>query len=103
MIPFISKCHDGENRRVDDCLSYNNLDITRQLSEDPGILSPHVVQLTRHAQQQGEDVRHGQVGEVDVGGGPHGLVVYDHETSGLEISLRVKIQKCILLNSPSFQ
>ena len=40
------------------------------LSECPGVLAPHEVQLYRHGKQEGGQVRHGQVEQVDVGGGP---------------------------------
>ena len=53
---------------------------TTDLSKCPGVLAPHEVQLYRHGEQQGQQVRHGQVEQVDVGGGPHVLVPQDHDT-----------------------
>ena len=51
------------------------------LSESPGILPPHEVELHWHGEQQGSQVGHGEVEQVDVGGGPHVLVSHDHKTS----------------------
>ena len=52
------------------------------LSQGPGILSPHQVQLYGHGEHEGGEVGHGEVEQVDVGGGPHVLVPHDHYTGG---------------------
>ena len=41
------------------------------LSEGPGVLPPHEVQLAGHREQQRGQVRHREVEQVDVGRGPH--------------------------------
>ena len=52
------------------------------LSKCPGVLSPHEEQLAGHGEQEGGQVCHGQVEQVDVGGGPHVLILQDHQAGG---------------------
>ena len=44
--PLTSEAHNGEDAGVDDSLSHHDPGITGQLSEGPGILNPHQIQLT---------------------------------------------------------
>ena len=55
------------------------------LAQGPGVLPPHEVELHRHGEHQRGQVRHRQVEEVDVGGGPHVLVRHDDE-AGCEVT-----------------
>ena len=52
------------------------------LSQSPGVLPPHEVELHRHGEHEGGQVGHRQVEQVDVGGGPHVLVPHDDQAGG---------------------
>ena len=60
------------------------------LSEGPGVLPPHEVQLAGHREQQRGQVRHREVEQVDVGRGPH---VSTHGYISIDIYTRVYIYK----------
>ena len=66
-VPFHSESYNCQDGGVCDGLLNDNLDITCQVTEDPGVLVPHLVQLTGHGKHQGGHVCHRQVQQVHIG------------------------------------
>ena len=73
ILPFNSESNYCEDRSVGDGLLNYNLDITGQVTKDPGVLVPHLVQLTRHGEHQCGHVCHRQVEQVHIGGCPENI------------------------------
>ena len=62
------------------------------LPKCPRILPPHEVELSRHDKQKSGEVGQRQVEQVDVGGGPHVLVLDDYQAGG-EVTKDAKDQE----------
>ena len=80
--PFHTESHDGQDGGAGDRLLDDTLEVTEGVAQDPGVLVPHQVELTRHGQHQRRHVRHGQVQQVHVGRGLHVLVLDDNYDGG---------------------